>query len=130
MTSKEKRERKPLNAPFQLTPKTKTMNDSNLSKEPKPTVFSETKNTENLTFTESERSKYPISRLNSGKIAFLDLNGKRSRKVQSGETWLCEIVSNMERKAIVNPIEIINTITDNEIELKQKIEALKQKYQK
>lgn len=87
-------------------------------------TISETVTPIQLTFTESERSSYPVSRLDNGKICLLEKSSQLARKVQAGETWECEITRSDKTMVIVNPVALIFSKAHNEAILKDKISEL------
>lgn len=92
--------------------------------------ISEMKTTIDLTFTESDRnSGKVISKLDSGKICLVSYNSKNGRMVKPGETWKCKIVSEDDRKAIIDPIELTLTVEQNAMLISEKLSELKHKFQ-
>jgi hypothetical protein len=91
-------------------------------------AFSETNNTIELTFTESERGKLPISRNKVGKICVIDYKSAMAKKVKPGETWECKITSSFPRKDIVDPVLLIFSKEHNTGKFENKLNALMQKY--
>jgi len=83
-----------------------------------------------LTFTESEKTKKPVARTTEGKICILDFNTPKSKRVKSGETWSCEIISDDIHKAIVKPIDLLITAEQNKAIFDAKLMELKSKFSK
>lgn len=81
-----------------------------------------------LTFTESKKTKKPVSRTSEGKMCILDYNSIKSKKVKAGETWSCEIVSEDGNKTIVKPIELLITAEQNKVIFDAKLLELKNKF--
>jgi len=72
----------------------------------------------------------PIAKTFDGKICILDLNYCKKNKVwiKVGETWRCKVVTEEDKKIIVQPLYILFSIEENEMLFKSKTEALKEKY--
>ena len=95
---------------------------------PNKSTISERVNAIQLTFTESERSNYPVSRLENGKICLLDKSSPLSQKVKAGETWECKIIISEKNVVIIVPIEMIHGRNHNESVFNQKLSELQKKF--
>ena len=81
-----------------------------------------------LTFTEPEKGKLPISKDGNGKIHLLDWGWWKSHKVKPGETWDCNIHQNESKKCVVRPITMVRTVSENDKSMEDKIQKLKDKH--
>jgi len=93
-------------------------------------TFSETEKTIEFIFTESDKGKFPISRNDFGKICILDSSCPKSKEVQAGETWECEIVKDSDRVTILKPLILTRSIEHNQLTIQEKLNKLQAKYSK
>jgi hypothetical protein len=82
-----------------------------------------------LTFTESQNSPFPIAKTGWGKICLIEFKSKNARVVKAGETWECLIVSEDQRKMIVNPVALMRSKEHNALEFNEKLSDLQKKFQ-
>jgi hypothetical protein len=73
-----------------------------------------------------DRNKKIVGRLETGKIAIISFDYK-GVWVNNGDTWMCDIVEEQEKKVIVHPKYIVKTSEDNFKDSVIKIQELKNK---
>jgi len=79
----------------------------------------------NYTFTESaiKASSRPISKNKNGKICILN-NSEKSKQVQAGEEWECEIIKDEPRSILIRPIKMTLTKEQNKAIFNSKAQEL------
>jgi hypothetical protein len=71
-----------------------------------------------------DKNKKIVGRLSNGKITIISFEYKTTW-IKDGQTWLCDIISEEEKKAIVIPISLTKTSTENFEESIKRLELLK-----
>lgn len=77
-----------------------------------------------LVYFQADKNGKIIGRLENGKIAIIDRN--RYGIVNSGEEWICKVISDEDTRIIVCPVSIKKSIKESMGELSEAIKMLRE----